>query len=106
MWNEISKKFCQKFGRFLNESLFSENPDDDMNYEFLIDGCPNPDEPDTDSLQIISNGQAAAASFSLASFMFHEDLDAEIYLHCEVRSFCAIYVCENIRNKNCSDFYL
>ena len=55
-----------------------------MNYEFIIGGCPNPDEPDADSLQIIANGQAAAASFSLASFMFHEDLDAEIYLHCEV----------------------
>ena len=75
--------------KIVNESLFSENPDDDMNYEFLIGGCPNPDEPDTDSLQIISNGQAAAASFSLASFMFHENLDAEIYLHCEVKSFCA-----------------
>ena len=55
-----------------------------MNYEFIIEGCPNPDEPDADSLQIIANGQAAAASFSLASFMFHEDLDAEIYLHCQV----------------------
>ena len=75
----------------VNGFLFSENPDDDMNYEFLIDGCPNPDEPDTDSLQIISNGQAAAASFSLASFMFHEDLDAEIYLHCEVKILNELY---------------
>ena len=55
-----------------------------MNYEFIIKGCPNPDEPDADSLQIIANGQAAAASFSLASFIFYEDLDAEIYLHCQV----------------------
>ena len=62
-----------------------------MNYEFIIEGCPNPDEPDADSLQIIANGQAAAASFSLASFMFHEDLDAEIYLHCQVNHCCPAF---------------
>ena len=69
-----------------------------MNYEFIIGGCPNPDEPDADSLQIIANGQAAAASFSLASFMFHEDLDAEIYLHCEVNH-CSSDFLANFRLK-------
>ena len=73
-------------GSNFKNRYFSKEAVNDMNYEFIIGGCPNPDEPDADSLQIISNGQAAAASFSLASFMFHEDLDAEIYLHCEVKN--------------------
>ena len=70
-----------------------------MNYEFIIEGCSNPDEPDADSLQIIANGQAAAASFSLASFMFHEDLDAEIYLHCQVYHYCSAF-CFGFRYKS------
>ena len=48
-----------------------------------MNGCPDADE-DSETLAIISNGQAAAASFSLASFQFNNDADAEIYIHCQV----------------------
>ena len=75
----------------MKKLYFSKEPENDMNYEFIIEGCPNPDEPDADSLQIIANGQAAAASFSLASFIFYEDLDAEIYLHCQVNHRCSAF---------------
>ena len=50
-----------------------------------MNGCPDADE-DSETLTIISNGQAAAASFSLASFQFNNDADAEIYIHCQVNT--------------------
>ena len=67
----------------LIEFDFSNDPADSTKYEFIVNGCPDANE-DSDTLSIISNGQAAAASFSLASFQFNNDADAEIYIHCQV----------------------
>ena len=67
----------------LIELNFSDNPADATKYEFIVNGCPDANE-DSETLSIISNGQAAAASFSLASFQFNNDADAEIYIHCQV----------------------
>ena len=65
--------------------IFSNDPADATKYEFIVNGCPDADE-DSETLSIISNGQAAAASFSLASFQFNNDADAEIYIHCQVNT--------------------
>jgi hypothetical protein len=61
----------------------SDDPEDTTKYEFIVNGCPDANE-DSETLSIISNGQAAAASFSLASFQFNDDANAQIYIHCQI----------------------
>ena len=74
----------------LIEFDFSNDPADSTKYEFIVNGCPDANE-DSETLSIISNGQAAAASFSLASFQFNNDADAEIYIHCQVNKWMDRY---------------
>jgi len=61
----------------------SADPTDATKYEFIVNGCPEANE-DAETLSIIANGQAAAASFSIASFQFNGDANAEIYIHCQI----------------------
>lgn len=74
----------------------SADPEDAVSYAFLSDFCGESEEVhDFESLEVFSNGESQNGRFSLESFAFTNDLNASIYLHCDVR------VCDSL-NETCT----
>ena len=62
--------------------LLSGNPDDINSFVLISDFCPNEEQ---EYLEIFARGQDSG--FGLASFIFADQPESTIFLHCEV-NFC------------------
>ena len=72
-WEQISNK------------KFRVDPTDALQYPFIEGFCGDDDEINTyQSLVVHKNGQGGMSRFSLESFMFNDNADAEIYIHCDI----------------------
>ena len=63
-------------------NYFSSDPKDEYQYVFIENFCPK--ETDTSILEVHQNGSGQMFQFDLASFMFTDEPDAEIFMHCDV----------------------
>jgi len=63
----------------------TNDPADALQYPFIDGFCGDDDEINTyESLVVHKNGQDGESRFSLESFMFNDNADAEIYIHCDI----------------------
>jgi alpha-tectorin len=63
----------------------TDNPEDVLSYPFIDGFCGDDNEINVyESLVVHKNGQDGMSRFSLESFMFNDNADAEIYIHCDI----------------------
>lgn len=64
----------------------TSDPTDVIQYEFITDFCGDSVELNVyETLNVYSNGISKAIEISIESFAFKDEIESELYLHCEVR---------------------